>query len=480
VIPLTVEEVAAAVSGRVVGVDPDARLTDVVVDSRAAGPGTMFVAIAGERVDGHDFAAAAVAAGSLVVLSGRALSDPSGAALPCIVVDDPVLALGRLAAMVRRDRLGCKVVAITGSSGKTSTKDLTAAVLRGAGRTVSAVGSFNTEVGVPLTILSADESTEFLVLEMGMRGAGHISYLVGLADPDVGVLINVGSAHLGMLGSREAIVEAKGEIVRDLRPGSTAVLSGDDALIRALADETPADALLFGESDVCDVRADEVVLDDSARASFRLTRESTGEFGRVELRVAGEHQVANATAAAAVALALHVPFATVLRELSTAEPASRWRMEIVEAPGGVTVVNDAYNANPESMRAALKALAVMGRGRRTWAVLGEMRELGDAALEEHDAIGRLAVRLDISRLICVGDATRVMHLAAANEGSWDNESMHVADADEAIEVLLREVRPGDVVLVKASRSIGLERVAEALLVEGATHGERPSQGEVRG
>ena len=466
-ISLSVDEVATAVSGRVVAADGTAMVSGVVVDSRQSSAGAMFVAIAGERVDGHDFAAQAVDAGCVAVLSDRELVGPTGLPLPCVVVDDPVSALGRLAAKVRRDRLTCAVVAITGSTGKTSTKDLTAAVLGAAGRTVSAVGSFNTEVGVPLTILSADESTEFLVLEMGMRGVGHISYLVGLADPDVGVLINVGSAHLGVLGSREAIAHAKGEIIRDLRPDATAVLAGDDALIRGLESETRAHAVLFGESDVCDVRASDVVLDDSARASFTLTRSTTGESGRVDLRVAGEHQVANATAAAAVGLALEVPFDTVVGALSGAEPASRWRMEIVEAPGGYTVINDAYNANPESVRAALKALAVMGRGRRTWAVLGEMRELGDASVEEHDAIGRLAVRLDISRLVCVGDATRVMHLAAANEGSWDNESMHVADADAAIRVLRREVRSGDVVLVKASRSIGLERVAEALLVDGA-------------
>ncbi len=469
-IPMTVAEVAAAVDGRVVGADPESAVAGVAADSRAVARGSLFVAIKGERVDGHDFAVAAVSDGAVAVLTDRELSDSAGDPVPCIVVDDPVLALGRLAAWVRR-RLTCRVVAITGSSGKTSTKDLTAAVLGSAGRTVSAVGSFNTEVGVPLTILSADADTEYLVLEMGMRGEGHISYLVGLADPDVGVLINVGSAHLGMLGSREAIVKAKGEIVRDLRPDAVAVLNGDDPLIRELAGGCAARAVLVGESADCDARATDVSLDAVARASFTLTWAPTGETGRVSLRVAGEHQVANATAAAGAALALGVPFPLVQTALSEAAPASRWRMEVVETDSGLTVVNDAYNANPESMRAALKALAVIGQGRRTWAVLGEMRELGESALEEHDAIGRLVVRLDISRLVCVGDATRVMYLAAANEGSWGNESMHVADVDAAIALLLGEVQPGDVVLVKASRSIGLERVADALVA--------PSGPEVR-
>ena len=215
-IALTVGEIAEAVDGTLSALDAATVIADVCVDSRSVGAGALFVAIPGERVDGHDFAAEVVASGAVAVLSSRPLDDAAGTALPCIVVDDPVMALGRLAADVRRTRLTCTVVAITGSSGKTSTKDLVAAVLSAMGPTVSAAGSFNTEVGLPLTILSADEDTEYLVLEMGMRGEGHISYLVDIARPDVGVVINVGSAHLGMLGSREAIARAKGELVRGL------------------------------------------------------------------------------------------------------------------------------------------------------------------------------------------------------------------------------------------------------------------------
>ncbi len=364
---------------------------------------------------------------------------------------------------MRRERLTCTVVGITGSSGKTGTKDLVAGVLSCLGPTVSALGSFNTEVGLPLTILSADEQTRYLVLEMGMRGEGHIDYLVRLARPDVGVVVNVGSAHLGMLGSREAIARAKGELVTGLGPDGVAVLNGDDPLVRAMADRTAARVLTFGESADCDVRATDIRVDENARPSFTLSQASTLEAQPVTLQFSGEHYVSNALAAAAVGLSLGASVEQVADGLRAASPVSRWRMEVAVAPGGYTVVNDAYNANPESMRAALKTLAAMAAGRRTWAVLGEMRELGDASVDEHDAIGRLAVRLDISKLVCVGAGTRVMHLGASNEGSWGEESMHVPDVEAAIELVRAQVRPGDVVLVKASRSVGLERVAEALL-----------------
>lgn len=467
-IPLSIDEIADMVDGRVAGAERATIVTDVVVDSRAAGPGAMYVAIVGERADGHDFAAAAVESGCVVVLCSRELVGPHGP-LPCIVVDDPVLALGRLAARVRRDRLTAKVVAITGSSGKTTTKDLLASVLASAGPTVSPLGSFNTEVGLPLTVLSADEGTEFLVVEMGMRGLGHIGYLVDIADPDVGVVLNVGSAHLGMLGSREAIADAKAELVAGLRPSATAVLNADDPLVRTMSAATPAAVVTFGESADAIVRALDVRLDERARASFVLTDTRGGRdaSARVALQLVGEHNVSNALAVAATALSLGVPLAEIALALSEATSVSRWRMEIMDAPGGYTVINDAYNANPESMRAALKTLAALSVGRRSWAVLGEMRELGATSQDEHDAIGRLAVRLDISRLVCVGEGTRVMYLGAANEGSWSDEAAHVPSIQAAIDLLQAEVRPGDVVLVKASRSVGMEVVAQAILDGGA-------------
>ncbi|MBK9741304.1 MAG: UDP-N-acetylmuramoyl-tripeptide--D-alanyl-D-alanine ligase [Actinobacteria bacterium] len=464
-IPFSVREIADVVGGRMSSVDPETMVRDVTVDSRAAGSGAMYVAIAGERVDGHDFAEAAESAGCVVCLTDRVLVRTDGSSLPCVIVDDPVLALGRLARLVRIDRLTCKVVAITGSSGKTSTKDLLAFTLAGIGTTVRAEGSFNTEVGVPLTILAADERTEFLVVEMGMRGEGHISYLVDIARPDVGVVVNVGSAHIGMLGTREAIARAKGELVAGLPATATAVLNTDDTLVRSMVGSTAAAVVTFGESADADVRATDVRLDAEARPSFTLTdgRPGHDEAVPVSLQFSGEHYVSNALAAAAAALSLGGSLEQVADGLRAATPQSRWRMEVRESPDGVTIVNDAYNANPESMRAALKTLVAMAAGRRTWAVLGEMRELGDESMVEHDAIGRLAVRLDISRLLCVGAGTRVMHLAASNEGSWGEESAFAPDVESALLILREELRPGDVVLVKASRSVGLERIAAELL-----------------
>lgn len=460
-IPLSAAQIAEAVDGRLHGVQSDVLVSDVCVDSRDARPGSMFVAIAGERVDGHAFAAAAVREGCVVVLSAREVE------APCIVVDDPVLALGRLAHWVRTELLTCTVVGVTGSSGKTSTKDLVKQVLDTFGPTVAAEGSFNTEVGVPLTILRADQDTEYLVLEFGMRGEGHISYLCSIAEPTVGVLVNVGSAHLGMLGSREAIAQAKGEIFDAIPADGCAVVLGDDPLVLEQARRTSARVITFGEGRDCEVRASDIRLDADARPSFTLM--CGGQAVPVSLQLHGEHSVLNALAAAAVAYGLDVHARDVVvieniaMALRAATAQSRWRMEVHHAPGGYTVINDAYNANPESMRAALKALRAMAAGRRTWAVLGEMRELGDASVAEHDAIGRLAVRLDISRLVCVG--SRVMHLGASNEGSWNDESIYVDTVDEAIALLRRDLAPDDVVLVKASRSVGLERIAAALLEE---------------
>lgn len=470
-IPVTAGEVAAAVDGTRHGVlgapGDDAPVTVVVADSREVEPGALFVAIRGERSDGHDFAAGARDAGAVLILADHPLTGPDGAALPCVVVDDTVAALGRLASWYRRERLTCRVVAVTGSSGKTSTKDLMAQVLASGGPVVSARGSFNTEVGLPLTVLRADRDTQFLVLEMGMRGEGHIALLTELAHPDIGVVLNVGSAHLGMLGSREAIARAKSELVRGLAQDATAVLNADDPAVASMAEATSADTVTFGESAAARIRATDVRVDDRARPSFTLSDADTGDAAPVTLQLSGEHYVSNALAAAAVGRACGLSVEVIADALRSAEISSRWRMEIRESPRGVIVVNDAYNANPESMRAALKSLAAMAVGRRTWAVLGEMRELGDATVDEHDAIGRLAVRLDISRLVCVGEGTRVMHLGASNEGSWGEESVHVPDVDAAIAHLSEHVRPDDVVLVKASRAIGLERVAQALLAEGS-------------
>ncbi|WP_269854366.1 UDP-N-acetylmuramoyl-tripeptide--D-alanyl-D-alanine ligase [Streptomyces sp. RPT161] len=467
-IAFTLAEVAQAVGGSMHDI-PDPRVTvtgPVVIDSREVRPGALFAAFRGERVDGHDFAESALAAGAVAVLAARPVAGPS------IVVDDVQAALGALARAVI-ERLGASVVALTGSAGKTSTKDLIAQLLEKIGPTVWPPGSFNNEIGLPLTALRADQDTRHLVLEMGARGIGHINYLTGLTPPRIGVVLNVGTAHIGEFGGREQIAQAKGELVEALptaADGGVAVLNADDPLVRAMASRTKARTVLFGESEDADVRAEDVRLDGSGRPVFTL-RTPTG-CAQVTLRLYGEHHVSNALAAAAVAGELGMPVSRIASALSEAGTLSRWRMEVVERPDGVTVVNDAYNANPDSMRAALRALVAMGeaaraKGGRTWAVLGEMAELGGESLAEHDAVGRLAVRLNVSKLVAVGgQAAAWLDMGAKNEGSWGEESVHVSDAETAIDLLRSEVRPGDVVLVKASRSVGLERVALALL-EGA-------------
>ncbi len=468
-IALSLAEIAEVVGGQTHDIpDPSVLVTgEVVRDSREAGPGSLFVAFVGERVDGHDFAAQVVEAGAVAVLASR----PVG--VPAIVVEDVQAALGALARHVVR-RLGATLVALTGSAGKTSTKDLIAQVLRSKAPTVFTPGSLNNEIGLPLTALTATEETKFLVLEMGARGIGHIRYLTGLTPPRVGLVLNVGSAHIGEFGGREQIAQAKGELVESLPPaeeGGVAILNADDRYVRAMASRTKAKVILFGESGEADVSAENVRLTDSGQPSFRLHTPSGASD--VTMRLYGEHHVSNALAAAAVAHELGMSADEIARALSEAGSLSRWRMEVTERPDGVTVVNDAYNANPESMKAALRALAAMGeasraKGGRTWAVLGKMAELGDEALAEHDAVGRLAVRLNVSKLVAVGGREAAwLQLGAYNEGSWGEESVHVSDAQAAVDLLRSELRPGDVVLVKASRSVGLESVAQALLETGA-------------
>ncbi|GAA0490595.1 UDP-N-acetylmuramoyl-tripeptide--D-alanyl-D-alanine ligase [Streptomyces olivaceiscleroticus] len=462
-ISLSLAEVADIVGGRPHDIPDDSVVVTgpAVLDSRAVTDGALFAAFAGERVDGHDYAAQAVASGAAVVLAAR----PVG--VPAIVVDDVVAALGALAREVVR-RLGVDVVALTGSAGKTSTKDLIAQLLQRSGPTVWPEGNLNNEIGLPLTALRAEPGTRHLVLEMGARGVGHIRYLTELTPPRIGLVLNVGSAHIGEFGGREKIAEAKGELVEslpDASEGGIAILNADDSYVRAMESRTKARVVFFGESPEADIRAENVRLTEDGRPAFTLHTPSG--CSDVTLRLYGEHHVSNALAAAAVAHESGMPADEIASALSEAGTLSRWRMEVTERADGVTVVNDAYNANPESMRAALRALVSMGKGRRTWAVLGQMAELGEDALAEHDAVGRLAVRLNVSKLVAVGGREAAwLQMGAYNEGSWGEESVHVSDARAAVDLLRSELQPGDVVLVKASRSEGLERVASALLDEG--------------
>ncbi|MDT0447254.1 UDP-N-acetylmuramoyl-tripeptide--D-alanyl-D-alanine ligase [Streptomyces johnsoniae] len=460
-IPLSVAELITVVRGEPHDIpESPPRITGpVVIDSRLAEPGSLFAALPGARVDGHDYAATAVAAGAAVVLATR----PVG--VPAVVVDDVTAALGALARHTVRS-LGATVVALTGSAGKTSTKDLIAQLLQRAGPTVWPAGSFNNEIGLPLTALRAAEDTRYLVLEMGARGIGHIRYLTSLTPPRIGAVLNIGTAHIGEFGDREAIAAAKGELVEALPPadeGGVAVLNADDPLVRAMAARTRARVVLFGESEEAAVRAERIRLTPEGRPAFSLST-PTG-CADVTMRLYGEHHVSNALAAAAVAHEVGMSAEAIAETLTTADPLSKWRMEVTERADGVTIVNDAYNANPDSMKAALRALAAMGestraKGGRTWAVLGQMAELGDDAFAEHDAVGRLAVRLNVSRLVSVGGQEAAwLDMGAKNEGSWGEESVHVSDAGAAVRLLRDELRPGDVVLVKASRSVGLEDVA---------------------
>ncbi len=472
-IALTLAEIATAVDGHLEGADGAVVVTGpVVIDSREVVPGSLFVAITGERVDGHTYARAAIDAGAVAVLAERPVPG-----VPTIVVrhgvaesrnvDQPtVVALGALAGAVRRRLEGTTVIALTGSSGKTSTKDLLAHVLGGLGPTVAARGSQNNEIGFPLTVLAAREDTRFLVLEMGARQVGHIAALCAIARPDVSVVLNVGLAHVGIFGDPDAVAAAKSEIVQALPNDGVAILNADDPRTRAMATVTAARVVLFGEAPDAAVAARHVELDELARARFDLVAEAG--VAHVSLGVFGEHQVSNALAAAAVALAVGAELDVVAARLSTATGKSPMRMDVTTTPDGVVLIDDTYNANPSSMRAALKALIAMGHGHRTFAVLGEMRELGELSVREHDAIGRLAVRLNVSQVVAVGQGAKVLHLGAANEGSWDQESKWFADADAALEFLRATVRHGDVVLVKASRSIGLEVISDALKQPGFT------------
>lgn len=465
-IALTVGEIAEIVSGTPTEIDTSIRVTGKAeYDSRRVAPGDLFLAFVGDHADGHDFIEQARAAGAVAVLSTREVAGGS------IVVDDPIESITALAAHVA-PRLPATVVGVTGSSGKTSTKDLLAELLTVSGRTVAPPGSLNNELGYPYTVLLADERTDYLVLETSARGIGHIAHLTRIAPPRIGAVLNVGSAHLGEFGSVAAIAQAKGELVEALPAaddGGVAVLNADDPLVMAMASRTTARIVTAGERSGADVRADAIELDADGRARFELV--AGGERAAVRLQLVGEHHVANATIAAAVALECGLDLTRIAETLSTAEPRSRWRMEVDRTPDGITVVNDAYNANPESMRAALKALAGMAHGRRSIAVLGHMAELGPESTAEHDSLGRLVVRLDIGQLIAVGEQARPIAHGAALEGSWNGESEWVVDVDAAVARLEELLQPGDVVLVKGSRAAQMERVAEAILTRHTTVAE---------
>jgi UDP-N-acetylmuramoyl-tripeptide--D-alanyl-D-alanine ligase len=486
-IPMTLAEVAAVIGADAPAGAADMTVTGVEFDSRKVTPGALFVALAGEHVDGHDFAAAAARAGAVAVLGSRPVPELPTLVAPAVPAARPASAapadqldprsaavLAALSALARHvcRRLvadGLTVVAVTGSVGKTSTKDLIAAVLSRAGTVVAPPESFNNEIGHPYTVLRADADTDFLVLELSARGLGHIAALAEIAPPRIGAVLNVGSAHLGEFGSRDAIAQAKGELVEALpsaADGGVAILNADDDRVAAMASRTAAAVVRTSVASPATVPAavyaTDIHLDSSARASFRLvTPEGAAP---VTLAVVGEHQVPNAVAAAAVGRAVGIGVSAIADALSAAGPVSKWRMAVTHLPGGITVVNDAYNANPESVRAALHALVQIEASGVRWAVLGGMAELGAAAAEEHLRIGAEAQRGGV-QVLAVGDAARPIFDGADRvfEQAGGLRPLWVSGIDTAVALLAGMVQPADVVLVKASRAVGFERLAARLI-----------------
>lgn len=481
----TAGEIADIAGGELHDADPGAVVTGPVeFDSRRITPGSVFLALPGARADGHDFARAAAADGAALVFAARPVGVPAVVVKPLGAQDsnadafahDPdgsgaavLAAVGRLA---RRDvdelaADGLVVVGVTGSAGKTSVKDMIATVLRTYGPTVAPKGSFNNEIGHPYTVLQCTRDTKYLVAEMSARGIGHVAHLARIAPPKIGAVLNVGTAHLGEFGSREAIAQAKGELVEalpDAADGGVAVLNADDPLVAGMAPRTNAKVVTFGvDSADADYRATDVTVDELARASFTLVCPG-GAAHPVSLRVHGAHQVPNALAAAAVAIEAGLDPESVAGALSAHVAASERRMEMRDRADGVTVINDSYNANPDSMRAGVDALVLAARARegaRAWAVLGQMGELGDSAAGEHASLARYLADHGVDRLVAVGEGSNVRALAdAADEMGLNTE--RASDAGAAADVVGAHLRPGDVVLVKASYADRLWRVADAL------------------
>lgn len=455
--PLTAQWIANAVGG-VLAADVDAVVTSVVKDSRDVTPGALYVAFVGERVDGHAFASAAAAAGAELCLVSQHVDAPH------VLVEDVEAALGDLAraylALLRTEG-DITVIGITGSNGKTTTKDLLAQTLPSA---VAPVGSYNNEIGMPLTVLAADSDTRHLVLEMGASGPGHIAYLTSIAPPDIAVVLMVGTAHAGGYEGPEGIALAKAELVQGLAAGGVAILNADDGAVAAMAPLAQR-VVTFGLGRDADVRADQLTL-DHGRASFvPVVRGASGH--RVTLSLVGEHHVTNALAALAAAVECGLEPGAAAEAIAAAGPVSKHRMAVTRRQDGITIIDDSYNASPESMRAALRALLDVAEGGRTIAVVGEMLELGDASREAHWDVGHSAVRLGIDYLLVVGEGAKPAFDAAVREGSWGDEAAFVGTIDDARSYLAERLADGDTVLVKGSHGSGLYMLADDLVRESA-------------
>ncbi|NDA80626.1 MAG: UDP-N-acetylmuramoyl-tripeptide--D-alanyl-D-alanine ligase [Actinobacteria bacterium] len=447
-IPMTVREIAKIVGGSFEGEGSALITREPFFDSRKPIPGGIFLALKGENVDGHDYVSAAVAAGAITALTTRPVGEK------CIVVADVLEAISKLSSEIRNRLPELTVIGITGSQGKTTTKDITRHVLSMVGETIAPEQSFNNDLGVPLTLLRATEKTQFCILEMGARHLGDIARLVKMARPNIGVVLVVGTAHIGEFGSRESIAETKSEIVANLEPGAIAILGTYDEFTPQMSKKTLASVLYFGEQNSCDIRATDIEIREGC-AHFDLVTAAGRE--PVALRLIGRHQVPNALAAAAIATACELPLEKIVSGLSTAEVASKWRMEISER-ASVLLINDSYNANPESMRAALETLRYFAqeRGGRAWAFLGRMHELGSSSDRDHRSITTYAEELEIDHVIAVKSGEY-------GSGSAPTNSIvqHVNSLEEAL-AISGEIEGGDVILVKGSRAEGLEKLSELI------------------
>ena len=447
-IPMKASEIAVVVNGTLHG--SDVLVSEApVIDSRVAIDGSLFLAVQGENVDGHGYVDDAFARGAVLAITSKPVSQRH------IIVDDVVAALGKLAQHVRSNLLDLTVIGITGSQGKTTTKELLASILSSAAPTVAPHGNFNNQIGAPISLLHCTETTKYCIVEMGARHPGDIAHLCSIAQPNIGVVLKVGSAHVGEFGSMQAIAATKSELIQSLGPEGIAILGTYDDFTPAMARAHKGKTLTFGESSECDIRATDIEVREG-RAHFDLiTPEGRSAVG---LRIVGLHQVANALAVASVATVLGFSLDQIASGLSTAESEAKWRMEIEELPS-LVLINDAYNASPEATAAALQTLALFAqeRGGESWAFLGKMHELGESSNTDHAAIGTLASELGIDHLVCVGAPEYAASISASSATSIHR----CADIAEAIEVA-NNLSKGDVVLVKASRSEKLEILADAI------------------
>ena len=447
-IPLQASKIAEIVGGTLHGENVTATQSPVI-NSRQAIAGSIFLAIKGQTVDGHDFVDDARNHGAILTIASKAVSGPH------IIVDDVTIAVGKLAHFVRMQLSNLTVIGITGSQGKTTTKELLASVLSNIAQTVAPGGNFNNDLGMPISLLECTEETRYCIVEMGARHAGDIGKLAAIAAPNIGVVLKVGSAHKGEFGSVEMIARTKSELISALAPSGVAILGTYDDFTPKMAALHGGKCLYFGEKSSCDIRATDIEFREG-RAHFDLiTPEGRTAVG---LRIVGMHQVANALAVAAVATELGLSLDQIASGLSTAESGAQWRMQVIELPH-LLLINDAYNASPESMVAALGTLALFAqeRGGESWAFLGKMRELGESSQSDHAAIGTLASELGIDHLVCIA--------APEYAGSIDTNShttIHICATKDEAGVIARNINEGDVVLVKASRSEKLEELAETI------------------